>query len=81
MHVACGNNCTLVLAGGVAFPTLFEMTASVVRGNPRLWEDVGACVPWFSHVVVDVVEGGRLSPSLPPSINHLGPDGIRFLFD
>ncbi|CAM9784552.1 unnamed protein product, partial [Hapterophycus canaliculatus] len=42
MHVACGNNCTLVLAGEVAFPTLFEMTAAVIRGNPRLWADVGA---------------------------------------
>ena len=41
LHVACGNNCTLVLAGEVAFPTLFEMTAGVIRGNPKLCADVG----------------------------------------
>lgn len=68
MHVACGNNCTLVLAGGVAFPTLFEMTAVVVRGNPRLWEDVGAYVPCFGHIVVDVVERGRLFLILQASL-------------
>lgn len=41
LHVACGNNCTLVLAGAVAFPTLFEMTAGLIRGNPKLCADVG----------------------------------------
>lgn len=41
LHVACGNNCTLILAGGVAFPSLFERAASVIRGNAQLWADVG----------------------------------------
>ncbi|CAM9461344.1 unnamed protein product [Ectocarpus sp. 12 AP-2014] len=60
MHVACGNNCTLVLAGGVAFPTLFEMTAAVVRGNPRLWEDVESL--------------GLLPPSVMDNLNRVVSD-------
>ncbi|CAN0113605.1 unnamed protein product, partial [Discosporangium mesarthrocarpum] len=40
LHVACGNNCTLVLAAGVTFPTLFELTASVIRETAVLWDNV-----------------------------------------
>lgn len=52
--MACGNNCTLVLAGGVAFPTLFERTAAVIRGNPALWADVGGALTITSRLLLCV---------------------------
>eukprot|EP00904_Undaria_pinnatifida_P009747 jgi/Undpi1/5902/HiC_scaffold_2.g01176.m1 len=56
LHVACGNNCTLVLAGGVAFPSLFERTAAMIRGNSKLWADVESL--------------GLLPPSVVDSLNR-----------